>query len=396
MSIAQTLKSRTATIVWIQVLRSVSWGILGLTLPLYFASIGRSASEWGLASGAFAFTMIFAEPAWGWASDRIGAAIPLLAAGMGSAALVPIFALTGNLGVLLTIQLCRGSLETAGAPSSRKLLAHSLGPGRKAVGIGLFQACQSAGSALGPLLGGVVLSRWGYSQAFAASAAVSLAAVALTLAARPQLEAAANAADAATPNPLPALEAEAMPGGHPLAAFLAVALVGACLFAGTSAGRSFVPLLGTSVLSLQASTVALLLAVTGALSGPLTIVMGGLSDRWGRRPLLVGGLLAVGAALLGYGALHGFLGLAVCTLLLSLGSAAAVPAGVALVSDLTPYARQGRMIGLYGACENVGIMAGPVVCGFLWDGIGPRLAFVACTLFVALGVAASLCIRERR
>ena len=123
MTMAATSRGRAATIIFVLALRSVSWGILSLVLPLYFASVGRTAGEWGLASGAFAFTMIFGEPLWGWASDRLGTAIPLAAAGLGSAFLVPIFALTGNLGVLVAVQLARGGFEVAGAPASRKALA---------------------------------------------------------------------------------------------------------------------------------------------------------------------------------------------------------------------------------------------------------------------------------
>ncbi len=389
---AATSRGRAATIILVLALRSVSWGILGLVLPLYFASVGRTAGEWGLASGAFAFTTIFGEPLWGWAADRLGTAIPLAAAGLGSAFLVPIFALTGNLGVLIAVQLARGGFEVAGAPASRKALAGILGPGRKAAGIGLFQAASSAGNAFGPLLGGYVLGRWGFGWAFLLCAAASLVAAAVALANRTGLGGTEEMDGPAEPAGAPdGVATPRFPVG-----FVAVAAIAVCSFAGSSAGRSFVPLLGTEVLRLPASQVASVLAITGALGGPLTIVTGGLADRLGRRPLIASGLLAAVAGLVGYGVVHTWAGLVACALFLSLGFAAVVPAAVALVSDMTPPGRQGRMIGIYGACEDLGIMLGPLMCGFLWDAWSPRAAFMACAGLAALGIPVLLWMWQRR
>ena len=272
MSAAYVPRRRIAAIVAILVLRSMGWGIIGLALPLYFAAVGRSAGEWGLASGAFAFATVFGEPLWGWQSDRLGVAVPFLAAGLSSALLVPVIGLTGNLGALLAIQLARGAVETGSAPAARKALAYSLGPGRKAAGIGLFQACNGAGQALGPLLGGWLLEYFDYRSAFVACGALSLAAVAVTVwnrtALTSPLHAPGAAADAAAGAP------DAGPPGRYLHAFLALALVAVCLFAGVAAGRSFLPLLGTEALGFRASQVALMLAITGALAGPLTLLTG--------------------------------------------------------------------------------------------------------------------------
>ncbi len=391
LSSLRAFRSATGTIALILILRYMSFGLAGLVLPLYFDAIGRSAGDWGLASGAFAFTLTFAEPVWGWASDRVGTAVTFLAAGVGSAVLVPLFALTGHPWLLLAIQLARGCVEFANSPAARKALAHSMGPGRKAVGIGLFQGCASAGSALGPVLGGFLIERWGFAAAFAGAAAISLAAVAVTLANRARIDAAGRPAGAAMPVAAPGQAAKR----GSLLPFVALALMAACLFSAQTVGRNFVPILGTSIRRLPATQVALVLGAAGAVSGPLTIAMGRLADLWGRKPLMISGLLCVSAALLGYAYLPGIVGLAGSTLLLYLGTAAGIPAGVALVSDVTPYESQGRMIGLYGACENVGIMAGPLLCGFLWDAAGYRFAFIACALLSALGVAAARGVREK-
>ncbi|MCL6431292.1 MAG: hypothetical protein K6V36_10630, partial [Anaerolineae bacterium] len=108
MSTERIARRRTAAIVTILLLRSMSTGILGLALPLYFSAVGRSPGEWGLAAGMFALATVFGEPFWGWQSDRLGLAVPFLAAGLGAALLVPALGLAANLAVLLAIQLGRG------------------------------------------------------------------------------------------------------------------------------------------------------------------------------------------------------------------------------------------------------------------------------------------------
>ncbi|MCL6429651.1 MAG: MFS transporter, partial [Anaerolineae bacterium] len=282
------------------------------------------------------------------------------------------------------IQLGRGAVETGGAPAARKALAYSLGPGKSAAGIGLFQACNGAGIAVGPLVAGWLLERSGYAAAFAACGALSLAAVALTVWSRSALSSPLQAHEGDTP---PAAGApDAGPPGPYLRAFATLAVVAVCLFAGTAVGRSFLPLLGTEVLGLHAPPVALMLALTGALGGPLTILCGSLADRWGRLPLIAAGLLCVAAGLIGCAMASTLVALTGSAFLLTVGTAAGIPAGVALISDITPISRQGRMIGLYGACENLGITAGPVLCGLLWDASGPRLALVVCALFVLVGL----------
>ena len=374
-------------------LRSLSASALGLGLPLYVAASGHSASAWGVTAGAFAAAMAIAEPLWGWASDRRGALLPLVVASLGPALLTPAFGLTRALALLVAIQFGRGLLEVGAAPAARQLLAHALGPGRRAAGIGLFQACGSVGGVVGPLLAGWLLAHHGHVAAFWLSAAAMLAAALLALAGRASLSATERNLDAAAPEAAGA--PDALPERATLHAFARLAAIAACVFAGSVAGRSFLPLLGTEVLLLDPARVAAVLSLTSAAGGPLNLIAGRLADRQGRRPLISWGLLAVAAALAGYGVARSFVALLACSLLATAGMAAVIPAAVAMVADLTPLRRQGRMIGLFGTSEDIGIMLGPMLCGFLWDGIGPRAAFLITALVPVAGLLAMAGMGER-
>jgi MFS family permease len=396
MSIYGVLKSKTAIIIYILISRWLALGILSLVLPLYVTSIGRSAAQWGVLSAAFAFGMIFAEPTWGWISDRVGIFKPLLISQLVYALLIPLFILTGSMGALLAVQLPRGAFGVAVGVLGRKALAYSLGPGKKGMGIGLFQTSMIAGTAVGPLLGGYVLDRGDYPSVFILCSVLSLVTAFIIASNRAKLSPPLDqglAADVIEPKALPTVSAMRNKGFY--LSFSVLALIAICLCAAMGAGNAFVPLLGTSVLGLQASQVALILAVTSTVSGLFALVLGGMSDRLGRSPLVVGGLLLLGISLVGYGHADGIISMAIFILLFSIGVAAAMPAVAAWVSDITPLSRQGQMLGLYGSFEDVGVMVGPLICGFLWDASGPRPAFVVCGLIAVIGVGLALFIREK-
>lgn len=382
------MRSRAAIIICIDLLWALNFGILALALPLYITSLGGSATQWGLLSGAFGLAMIFAEPTWGWVSDKIGIAVPFVISRFASTLLLPIYTLTGNMGLLLAIQCARAVIEVAIGPLSRKALAYSFGSDGKGLGIGVFQACLGVGQGIGPLLGGYVIDRWGYPQAFTLCSGLSFLSFLMVVINRARLSSVGKGPGSPPVSVrLKAPEiANVAQNDSFYPAFFVLALIAIFLFVGIGVTRAFVPLLGFSVLDLPPSQVALLLAISGIVRGILMVSMGKVSDRLGREPLIVGGLLLLSISLFGYGFLSGFVNMAIVTLINSIGWSAAVPAAVALVSDITPSSRQGQMIGLYGSCEDLGLMIGSLLCGFIWDAHSPRLAFVVCSLITGMGI----------
>ncbi len=113
------------------------------------------------------------------------------------------------------------------------------------------------------------------------------------------------------------------------------------------------------------------------LCGPL---IGNLSDRYGRRPVLLISLLC-------FGANYALMGLAQSLGLLFLGRALTGISGAvfgpanAFVADVTPPEKRAQSFGLIGAAFGLGFVLGPVMGGFLGE-LGPRAPF-----FAAAGLA---------
>ena len=118
-------------------------------------------------------------------------------------------------------------------------------------------------------------------------------------------------------------------------------------------------------------------------------VMGGLGDRFGRRPVILFSMLAFGLDYLVMGFAPTFWWLFVSRAVAGVAGAIYVPA-TAYIADITPPERRAQNFGLIGAAFGLGFVIGPALGGLLVS-IGPRAPFIAAALLALLnaGVGAS-------
>ena len=120
---------------------------------------------------------------------------------------------------------------------------------------------------------------------------------------------------------------------------------------------------------------------------------GVLSDRWGRKPLIVGGMILQGLALLGVSASHSVAGWAVTLVALGIGTALVYPTLLAAVSDIARPDARAATVGVYRFWRDLGYAAGALLAGLMADRIGVEGAIAvvgALTVVSGLGVAARL------
>ncbi len=111
---------------------------------------------------------------------------------------------------------------------------------------------------------------------------------------------------------------------------------------------------------------ALLVGLLGSLYAGMQFIggpfLGGLSDRVGRRPVLISCLLGASLAYLMLG-LAGTLPLLVAAVALAGGAAGTVATAQAYIADSTAPEHRARGLGLIGAAFGLGLMAGPALGG---------------------------------
>lgn len=117
-------------------------------------------------------------------------------------------------------------------------------------------------------------------------------------------------------------------------------------------------------------------------------VIGGLSDRFGRRPVLLGTLAALGLdyALMAWAPSLGWL---VAGRLIAGVMGASWAAANSCVADVTSGESRGKAFGLLGAAGAAGFVIGPAFGGLLGQ-FGERLPFAAASLLVLGGALAGL------
>jgi len=129
-----------------------------------------------------------------------------------------------------------------------------------------------------------------------------------------------------------------------------------------------------------------LMAVYAALQFFMAPVFGNLSDRFGRRPLLLASLFAFGVDFL-------LTGLATSMLWLFIGRAFAGVFGAsfatagAYIGDISDDQNRAKHFGFIGAAWGFGFTVGPVIGGFVAEALGPRAPFFAAAALALANVA---------
>jgi MFS family permease len=143
--------------------------------------------------------------------------------------------------------------------------------------------------------------------------------------------------------------------------------------------------------------IAVLAAIYPAVWGVLQIGTGAWSDRIGRKPLIVAGMLvqaaAIGAIALG----NGFAAWAAGSVGLGIGTALVYPTLIAAVADVAAPAWRASAIGVYRLWRDLGFAAGAIVAGLVADAAGiPAAIWLVAMLTAASGVVVATLLSETR
>lgn len=163
-------------------------------------------------------------------------------------------------------------------------------------------------------------------------------------------------------------------------------------FSGTFAMHMFVPALPEAARALGASIGEMQLTMSvyifGLAAGQL--VYGPLSDRFGRRPVLIGGLVLYTAAGLAASLVPDVYSLIVARLMQALGGCAGMVIGRAMVRDTSLPHEAGRRLATMNLMVVLGPGAAPLIGGAMSAAFGWRSLFYALCLLGALNLAFTL------
>lgn len=148
----------------------------------------------------------------------------------------------------------------------------------------------------------------------------------------------------------------------------------------------------------SAAEIGVVAAVYPAVWGVGQLAAGALSDRLGREPLIVVGMLVQGAALALLAVAAGGFGVSLAAaVLLGAGTALVYPVLLAAVSDAVAPLKRARAVGVYRFWRDAGLVAGALIAGAGADRLGNGSTILAVAALTALsGLAYRLLAGERR
>ena len=142
---------------------------------------------------------------------------------------------------------------------------------------------------------------------------------------------------------------------------------------------------------LSIGRIGVLAAIYPGVWGLGQLYTGGLSDRIGRKPLIVGGMLTQGASLAWIAAANSFAAWAIGAMLLGAGTAMVYPTLLAAIGDVAHPTWRARSIGVYRLWRDGGFAIGALVAGILADLISiPAAIYAVAGLTAASGIVVAV------
>jgi MFS family permease len=128
----------------------------------------------------------------------------------------------------------------------------------------------------------------------------------------------------------------------------------------------------------------------------LGLPLGHAADRWGKSRAVRVGLVVAALSLAAVPSCRSIASLAAVGMVLVLSQILAIPAWLALVSELAPTVKRGELMGLVMTAEGVGGAIGPIIGGWMWDWRPGYLFYASAVAMGAAAVVAAVALRTRR
>lgn len=344
------------------------------TLPLFLTDVlGVRTAIVGLIEGLAETTASIMKIFSGYISDRIGKRKWLTFAGYGLSAVSKPFLYFATsweavLGIRFSDRLGKG-IRTAPRDA---LIADSAGENNRGASFGLHRAGDTAGAFVGlALAAGIVYASQRFGLAMTRRTYQTLVLVGIIPAFVALLILGLFVTEVASPAGKAERVRLSLRGFSPrFKAFLVIII----LFTLGNSSDAFLLLRARNV-GLSVFQISVMLVAFNLIYALISAPMGALSDRVGRRRLIVAGWLVYGLIYLGFGLARA--GWQIWALYAAYGIYYGAVEGTAkaLVADIVPMDKRGTAYGVYNAAVGLSAFPASFIAGVLWQGVGKWQGF---------------------
>lgn len=363
-------------------------------LPLFLTTtLGVSAAGLGVIEGfAESVSSLLRLPA-GWWSDRTKRRKPLVVIGYTIAALArPLIGFAQGAGQVLAIRMSDRFGKGIRTAPRDALIADSVPEAQRGYAYGVHRGSDNLGAVFGPLIAWAALTyQWTdlrtlfYWTALPGLLSVLFLVLFVREGPRPaeatRVVAATSVKQGTDVNgePIAALHRE---GDQPLGAAFWRMLAVIFLFTLSLSTDAFL-LLRASQLGVPQAMIPILWAALHVMKSSSSFVGGALSDRFGRRPLILTGWGIYAFVYLGFAVASAQWHAWALFLVYGLYFGFSEGTQKALVADLVPPTRRGAAFGWFNAAVGIAALPASIGFGVVWDAFGAEIAFA-----MAAGIAA--------
>jgi MFS family permease len=270
---------------------------------------------------------------------------------------------------LATVGVLRGidGLGKGGKDAPKdSLVALEVHHSRAGLAFGVLRALDTAGSVAGPAIAGLLLLMLGHGERGLR--------IVLGVSLIPALAGLWTLRRVRDAPPRPPRAASGEVARAPLPRAFKVLAAAAVIFGLANSSDTLLLLRGHSA-GLSAAALAFAYALVNLVYALLAVPLGALSDRVGRRPLLVMAWGVYAAVYAGFAFADSPWQLVVLYAAYGLYYAAGDGVVKAWIAFLVPPDRRGAAYGIYAAASGLLVLPASVIAGALWDHIGPTAAF---------------------
>lgn len=129
--------------------------------------------------------------------------------------------------------------------------------------------------------------------------------------------------------------------------------------------EAFLPIYAVTIAGLNAFQAGLLWGVQIVVTILSKPVMGKISDRYGRKPIIITGMILCAVSFAAIPLLKSFVSLMVAAIFFGFGEAFVTSSSAALVADMCKEKHFGTAMGTFGTIFNIGHASGPILAGIL-------------------------------
>ncbi len=377
-------------------------GVVAPVLPEYARDFDVGTTSIGFVVAAFGFSRLFLNIPSGVLGAKYGRTV-LMSVGLAITAI-------GNIGSgfapeiiqLIAWRVVAGAGSAMFMTGAMAYVADISTPQNRGQLMSIQQGSLLLGVDLGPPMGGFVADTWGLAWPFFLAGGLAAAAAVWTAFRLPNRPPGWTRGGARTVS-VAASQVTSQSGGRSPTrtmlgnpTFIVVGLFTMMVFlTRTGSRQTLVPIIAVDEIEMSLTLLGVMLFVMTTINFFIVFPAGWLADRFGRKPVMVPGILLAGAGLLLFTLAGNVPMMFLAAIVMGVGTGVAGPAPAAYIADLAPPGQTSLAMGLYRTFGDLGFIIGPIALGFIAETSGMAAALnINVVLLVGIGIVLALVARE--